>query len=97
MKTTNNFNSKIGHYFSDKPVLKAYLFGSYARSENDLDSDIDILVELDYSRPIGLEFVKMQLDLQEIFNRKIDLVTEKSLSKYIRPNIDKDKTLIYEK
>jgi predicted nucleotidyltransferase len=97
MATSNDVSTKVREYFTDKPVLKAYLFGSFARSETDTDSDIDILVELDYSHPIGLEFIKMQLDLEEIFNRKVDLVTEKSMSKYVKPNIDKDKILIYEK
>lgn len=97
MRMSSDITSKVGDYFTDKPVLKAYLFGSYARSETGEDSDIDILVELDYSRPIGLEFVKMQLDLQEMLNRKVDLVTEKSMSKYIKPSVDKDKILIYER
>jgi predicted nucleotidyltransferase len=92
-----NITSKVVDYFEDKPVLKAYLFGSYARSETNKDSNIDILVELDYSRSIGLKFVKMQLDLQEILNRKVDLITEKGISQYIKPNVDKDKILIYEK
>lgn len=39
---------KIRTYFKDKPVLKAYLFGSYSRSDADESSDIDILVELDF-------------------------------------------------
>lgn len=94
MKTSDELTSKIGSYFKDKPVLKAYIFGSTARSETDQDSDLDILVELDYSQPIGLEFVKMQLDLQELFNKDVDLITEKSVSKYIKPNIDKDKILV---
>lgn len=97
MKMSSDIPSKVSDYFTDKPVLKAYLFGSYARLDTDKDSDIDILVELDYSNPIGLDFVKMQLDLQEILNQKVDLVTDKSISKYIKPNVDKDKVLIYEK
>jgi predicted nucleotidyltransferase len=88
---------KLGKFFEDKPVLKAYVFGSYARSENDDESDIDILVELDYTKTIGLEFVKMQLDLQELFERKVDLLSEQAVSKYIKPEIDKDKILIYER
>lgn len=97
MITRNELTAKIGNYFKDKPVLKAYIFGSAARSESDQDSDLDILVELDYSRPIGLEFVKMQLDLQELFNREVDLITEQAVSKYIKPNIEKDKILVYER
>ena len=55
--------STIRDYFGNKPVLKAYLFGSVARDEADEESDVDILVVLDYSQPIGLEFIQMQLDL----------------------------------
>jgi predicted nucleotidyltransferase len=89
------YTSKIREYFKDKPVLKAYLFGSFARGEANQGSDIDILVELDYSKPIGLEFVQMQLDLQDLLNRKVDLISEKAVSKYIKPYIDKDKVMIY--
>lgn len=70
-------------------------FGSHSRDEADEHRDIDILVELDYSRPIGLEFIGMQLDLEELLDRKVDLLTEKSISKHIKPYIDKDKILIY--
>ena len=54
----------ITDYFRDKPVLRAYLFGSQVRKEADVDSDIDILVELEYSQPIGLKYIKMQNDLK---------------------------------
>ena len=47
MKLDSRQISEIGNYFKDKPVLKAYLFGSCARDEADDRSDIDILVELD--------------------------------------------------
>ena len=54
-------------------------------------------MELDYSHPIGLEFIGMQLDLEELLHRKVDLLTDKAISKYIKPYIEKDKVLIYEK
>lgn len=89
--------STIKQYFQNKPVLRAYLFGSSARLEADNNSDIDILVELDYSQRIGLEFVTMQLDLQDLLKRKVDLLTTRAISKYIKSYIDEDKVLIYEK
>jgi predicted nucleotidyltransferase len=85
----------IRNYFKTKPVLKAYLFGSQARESADNQSDIDILVELDYSKRIGLEFIQMQMDLEYLLNSKVDLVSAESLSKHIAPYIDKDKKLIY--
>ena len=44
----------IQDYFKTQPVLKAWLFGSYARGEETPDSDVDILVDLDYSKPVVL-------------------------------------------
>lgn len=87
--------SKIGNYFKDKPVLKAYLFGSCARDEADDQSDIDILVELDYAKPIGLEFVQMQLDLHDMLNRQVDLLSQKAIPKHIQPYIEQDRVLVY--
>ena len=87
----------IKNYFKTRPVLKAHLFGSYARSQADQSSDIDILVNLDYSKRIGLEFIQMQIDLEEILGVKVDLVSSNSLSKYIKPFVDREKALIYAK
>ena len=84
-------------YFSGQPVIKAYLFGSYSRGEAENDSDLDILVDLDYSKHIGLGFVTMQLDLQQKLKKRIDLISSKAISKYIKPFIEKDKVLIYER
>ncbi len=85
----------ISNYFRDKPVLKAYLFGSHVRNQSKGDSDIDILVELDYSQQIGLLYIKMQNDLQMILKSKVDLLSNNAVSKYIRPIIDREKQLIY--
>lgn len=97
MRLNQNTLQKIKDYFKDKPVKKAYLFGSHSRDSAYQNSDVDILVELDYSQPIGLRFVTMQLDLQEILQTKVDLLSEKAVSKYIRPFIENDKELIYER
>lgn len=85
----------ISNYFKTKPVLTAYIFGSYARGEADNQSDIDILVDLDYTQRIGLEFVQMQIDLENILNAKVDLVSSNGLSKYFQPIVDREKQLIY--
>ena len=89
------YRKVISDYFQNKPVLKAYLFGSFVRGEANEQSDIDILIELDYSQSIGLAFVEMQLDLQDILSRKVDLVSERGLSKFIKPFIEQEKELIY--
>ena len=87
----------IRDYFKDQPVLKAYLFGSFARGDANSESDYDILVELDYSKRIGLHYIQMQLDLTNLLKKKVDLVSDKALSRHIRPFVDKEKFLIYER
>lgn len=81
MKLSNNQINIIKDFFSKQPVLKAYLFGSYVRGDENENSDIDLLVELDYSQPIGLEFIQMQIDLQNLLSKKVDLVSARGISK----------------
>ena len=95
MKLDNSKIETIKAYFKTRPVLKAYLFGSYVSGKANKESDIDILVDLDYSQRIGLGFVQMQIDLENLLKTKVDLVSSNSLSKYIKPYIDKEKELIY--
>jgi predicted nucleotidyltransferase len=87
----------IRAFFADKPVLRAYLFGSYARGEADENSDVDLLVELDYSQPIGLGFIGMKLDLEERLGRRVDLVSSQGFSPRLLPYIEPQKTLVYER
>ncbi len=87
----------IKNYFKTRPVLKAYLFGSYVNGNADTESDIDILVDLDYSQRIGLQFIQMKIDLEKLLNNKVDLVSSGGMSKYIKPIVDSEKQLIYAK
>lgn len=87
--------AQLRDYFAGQPVKQAFLFGSFARGVADERSDVDILVELDHSRPIGLHFVQMGLDLEALLFRPVDLVTTKGLSPYVKPYVARDKQLIY--
>lgn len=81
--------------FRTKPVLRAYLFGLYARGQADEASGIDTLVDLDYSEKIGLQFIRMKLDLEKLLNAKVDLVSSAGLSQYFKPYIDNEKQMLY--
>ena len=87
----------IKSYFKTRPVLRAYLFGSYVSGKADSESDIDILVDLDYSQKIGLQFIQMKIDLEKLLDNKVDLVSSNGMSKYIKPLVDIEKQLIYAK
>ena len=87
----------IKGYFKTRPVLRAFLFGSFARGSADSESDIDILVDSDYTERIGLQFVQMKLDLKKLLEHKVDLVSTNGILKYIKPIVVKEKVLIYTK
>ena len=84
-------------YFSTQPVLKAWLFGSFSRGEETQDSDVDIIVSLDKSKPIGLKFFGMWSDLEELLGRKVDLVSEGTLLPFAKESAERDNFLVYER
>jgi predicted nucleotidyltransferase len=91
-------NETIAKYFRDKPIRRAYVFGSYARNEERPDSDVDILVDLEPNAGLSLfEFGRMLEDLKELLQRDVDLVSEDGLSRHIQPFIEQEKVLVYEK
>lgn len=90
-------NKMISDYFATQPVLRAWVFGSYARGEEREDSDIDLLVELDEKQRIGLKFFGMYVDLKEMLGREVDLVADGCLLPFAEETANRDKVLIYER
>ncbi len=95
--TTEAMTKIIADYFKTQPVLKAWLFGSYSRGEERPDSDVDILVALDYSQSIGLRFFGMYEDLKDLLGRNVDLVSDRTLAPFARESADHDKKLSSER
>ncbi|MCG3165448.1 MAG: hypothetical protein POELPBGB_01211 [Bacteroidia bacterium] len=91
-----DIRTAIQNYFKSQPVSKAYIFGSYARGEQDEKSDIDLLVELESETNL-FTFIKMKNELEGLLQKPVDLVSSKAVSKFIKPFIEKDKILVYEK
>lgn len=69
----------------DFAVKEIGLFGSFSDETNSDESDIDLIVELE--KPIGWKFFSLELYLEKIFNRKIDLVTKNALKEQIKESI----------
>ena len=89
---------KMRKIFSDYPaVIKTWVFGSYARNEEAPESDIDILVELDYSQRIGMKFYGLWADLEEATGKSVDLIPEDCLKDFARESANRDKILIYDR
>ncbi len=90
--------NKITSYFKTQPIMKAWVFGSYARGEAHSGSDIDILVVFDEKAEISLlRHVKMSLELGDILGFKVDLITDGTLLPFAEETANKDKILIYER
>lgn len=67
----------------DYPIASLALFGSYARSEQMEDSDVDILIELDGE--IGSRFIDLAEELEKSLGRHVDLVSKKGVKdRYFR-------------
>lgn len=97
LMTTAAIEKTIAEYFKTQPVLKAWIFGSYSRGEQRPDSDVDILIVLDPSEPVGMKFFGMYEDLKELLGRNVDLVTERSLAPFARASVERDRKLVYER
>ncbi len=75
-----------------KPILKEEysvknigLFGSFSENAASEESDIDLLVE--FEKPVGWRYFSLEIYLEKIFGRKIDLVTRNGLKEQIRDRI----------
>ncbi len=89
----------IADYFENKPVIKAWLFGSFARGEQTSKSDVDILFVPDESgEPFTLFTMGgMYMDLTKLLGREVDLVEDGTLKPSVEKYVEKDKILIYER
>ena len=90
---------KIQEYMKTKPILRAWLFGSYSRGEETPESDIEILVDYDESKGMVSLFKMggMLMDLTAITGTQVDLVERRGLKAFARASVDNDKILIYER
>ena len=86
----------IAEYFATQPVVRAWLFGSYARGEERDDSDVDILVDFDDSVSL-LDHVRIMYGVEDFIGKKVDLVTNGTLLPAVEKYVNADKQLIYER
>ena len=97
MHTREELLAKVIPLFINYPVRKAALFGSYARNEQNENSDLDIFLE--FSEPIGLHYGSLYLDLKEAVPVSIGLITKAGLeeqSEYFKKSVLNDMEVFYE-
>ena len=66
------------------------LFGSYVRNDNNLNSDIDLIVEFEAGKKNYNNFIKLTYYIEELVKTKVELVTIESISPYIKQYIQKE-------
>ena len=84
LKTLREYNDILRKY----GVKRIGLFGSYRRGEQKKDSDIDFLVE--FEKADFDNFMDLAFYLEDLFDRKVELITNGSLSPYIQPYVEKE-------
>ena len=80
-------------------VKRVAIFGSFVRGEETEQSDIDLLVTLKpmgQRPPMGLKWFGLEEELSKVLGRKVDLISEKALSPYIRPYVQKEMVILYD-
>jgi predicted nucleotidyltransferase len=94
----NITKKQIADFCEKNHILRLAFFGSVLRNDCRPDSDVDILVYLDRSVPIGLmEMAGMERQLSEMIGRKVDLRTPNELSVYFRDDVIAGAEVVYER
>lgn len=91
-KNLMKIKPKIIKILKKNKIKKAGIFGSYARGDQKINSDIDILVEP--PKGIGFGFAGIGIELEEKLGKKVHLVTYKYISPYIKKDILKEEIRI---
>lgn len=82
----DKLRSKIAPTMSRRGVVRAGVFGSFARGEDTDESDVDFLVEFEKGRTL-LDLSGLRLDLIDLLGRDVDVATPKSLHPKLRDRV----------
>ncbi len=89
--------TKAAPIFEEYGIKQASVFGSVARGEAGVNSDIDIMITLG-DKPIGLfSYMRFINKMEKSLGRRVDVVTLNSLNKFIKPYVLPELKIIYEK
>ena len=91
-----NLKKKIIPILKRNNVVKAGIFGSFARGEAKKGSDIDILIEVKAKKFSLLDLIRLEMELEKKLRRKVDLLTYKSIHPLLKNRILSEEVRIYE-
>ena len=93
--SVKDLQSKLAPIFRNYGIKRASVFGSVSRGDDRPESDVDVIVKL--GKPMGLVgFVGLVNEMEKVLGRKVDLVAEGGVNKFIEPHILPDLKTIYE-
>jgi len=72
------------------------IFGSALRDDFGPESDVDVLVEFEEGKTPGYRFITMQDELSGLLNRRVDLLTRKSLNRWIKARVLSEAQVLYD-
>ena len=88
---------KLADFYKKNHIRKLSVFGSAVRGDLQPDSDIDLLVEFERDLTPGLfSIIRMEMELCEMLDRKVDLRTPEDLSQYFRDEVVRNAELQYQ-
>jgi len=96
MELILNKMKEITNHCKENGIEYLGLFGSYARGDYKKGNDLDLLIKVNGEKTL-LDLVRIERELSEILNVKVDLLTEESISKYIINYIKKELRTVYER
>lgn len=96
MKTLEEIQLKLSKHkqdlFADYPIKSLAIFGSYARKEQNEESDLDIIVE--FNDKIGIRFIDLAEELESLIGFKVDLISRKGIKDKYYQSIQPDLTYV---
>lgn len=88
MNVLNVLKSHKNEIKSKYNVKKIGIFGSYAKGLQNEESDVDVLVE--FQKPSFDNFMELSFYLEDLFHKKVDLLTPNSLSPFMKTSVEKE-------
>jgi len=89
---------KLRNYLKTKPIEKAWIFGSFARNEEQFDSDIDLLVKFEKNHNLDLfDYIGITHELEDLLGRNVDVVEQGKLLPNVSKIVKEEKQLVYER
>lgn len=84
VKNIEEIKKKVVPILKKNKVVRAGIFGSYAKGEQNKNSDVDILIEFNDPKMSLLGIIALELELKKLLGKKVDLLTYNGISPYLK-------------